>query len=201
MTYKRLNQADEAMAAYRATLAKYPDSPLADKARIRIGYIYEDAHQYPEAIQAYQELAARGSGDLSAEAQYLVGDCHLEQKRVGEAIAAYELVVDRFAGQPAWVATALARLGELYESTGQPSKARLAYQRIVDMGGDPSWTASAKQRLGLLSQRLGPAPAASPTVRKAQAKKAVAKPHGKAHHKPKPKAKKKAAPQDQGVQP
>ena len=168
MTFKRMHQDPEAVAAYQQVIQSYPQSPLANMARIRIGYTYEDAGDYAKAIAAYSDLSASDTGKLGAEAQYLVGDCNAEQKKTGEALLAYRQVVDRFKDQPAWVVTALAKIGELEEAQGHDAKALEAYQQIVTQGGDPSWVDSANKRMALIKARMAsrggatapPAPAA-----------------------------------------
>ena len=124
---------------------------------------------------AYRELAAADSGKLGAEAQYLVGDCLMSQKRSGEALLAYQDVVDRFASQDSWVVTALAKIGEVEESMGHDPKALAAYQRIVTMGGDPSWVASAQKRMDSIRARLGENAPVDETPKKAVPRKHAVK--------------------------
>ena len=182
MTYKRMNRDADAVTAYQAVAKDYPDSELGDMARIRIGYIYEDAGDSARAEKAYRELAASNKGKLGAEAQYLVGDCLMEQKRSGEAVLAYDAVAQDFPAESGWVVTALAKSGEVLETLGRDKEALQRYERIVKLGGDPAWVASAQKRIDLVRARLGiakPAPAKArrhPASRKAS------------HAKPKPKA-------------
>jgi TolA-binding protein len=168
MTYKRLGKDEEALKAYRATLEGYPGTRLASMAGIRIGYLLEDAKDYPAAFQAYQDLAARDQGTLGAEAQFLAGDCQLSMKHEEEAVKAYALVAKRFPSETSWVATALAKMGELHEQMGKPSLAIADYHRIMKLTGNPAWAASAKERIRLIRERF---PKAAPkTGAKASAK-------------------------------
>jgi TolA-binding protein len=192
LTYKRMGRDADAVAAYQAVVHDYPDSALADMARIRIGYIYEDAGDYPKALEAYRDLAGRNQGPLGAEAQYLVGDCLIDLKQSGEALLAYDAVDQNFAGQGAWAVTALAKGAEILESQGRYKEALARYEKIAATAGDPSWVASARQRIVLMRQRLGlPAQALEPKA-KAKAKvkgKGKAKALGnKKGSKPKPEA-------------
>jgi TolA-binding protein len=184
MTYKRMGRDADAVTAYQAVAKDYPDSELADMARIRIGYIYEDAGDSVRAADAYRALAATNKGKLGAEAQYLVGDCLLAQKRSGEALLAYDAVADAFPAESGWVVTALAKSGELLETLGRDKEALQRYERIVKMGGDPTWVASAQKRMDLVRARLGlPAPGGPPPHR-AKAVKGKAKPKMKVKPKP-----------------
>ncbi len=153
MTYKRLQKNDDAIKAYDELVARWPESSMAPMARIRVGYIHEDNRDYDKAIAAYQKLAASDPGKLGAEAQYLVGDCYLAQKKSGEALLAYQAVSERFVNEGAWVVTALAKVGELEESLGHDAKALAAYQRIIELGGDPTWVASARKRIELIKAK------------------------------------------------
>lgn len=153
MTFKRMHRDEDAIQAYEKVISDYPGTELANMSRIRIGYIHEDRGDYAKAAAAYRELAAVDPGKLGAEAQYLVGDCLLAQKKSGEALLAYREVVERFQNQEAWVVTAMAKIGEVEEGLGHDLKAMQAYQAIVDKGGDPSWVESAKKRIGLIRAR------------------------------------------------
>lgn len=189
LTYKRMGRDADAVTAYQAVAKDYPDSELADMARIRIGYIYEDAGDYAQAAAAYRELAGIDKGKLGAEAQYLVGDCLMSQKQSGEALLAYQAVGQNFPAETGWVVTALAKCGEILETQGKDRQALEEYERIVKMGGDPTWTASAQKRMDLIRQRLGltaPATAAgaSPTAKAKPKARAKAKPKAKAGSEP-----------------
>jgi TolA-binding protein len=162
LTYKRMGRDADAVAAYEEVAAKHPDTELAAMARIRIGYIYEDARDYDRAAAAYRALAASDKGRLGAEAQYLVGDTLLAQKKTGEALLAYDTVLNAFPEQTGWGVTALAKSGELLESLGRDKEALERYERIVKVGGDPAWTRSAKKRIELIKARLAPPSTAAP---------------------------------------
>ncbi len=166
LTYKRMGRDADAVLAYQAVWHDYPDSELASMARIRIGYIYEDANDYPKAVEAYRALAAADTTKLGAEAQYLVGDCLLAQKQTGEALLAYDAVAANFPAESGWVVTAQAKSGEMLESLGRDKEAMARYQKIISQGGDPTWVESAKKRAALLQQHMNesatPAPAGKP---------------------------------------
>lgn len=156
LTYKRIGRDADAVKAYEDVAEKHAGTELASMARIRIGYIHEDRGDYAKAAEAYRALAASDKGKLGAEAQYLVGDCLLAQKKSGEALLAYEAVQSGFPEQSGWVVTALAKSGEILESQGKDKDALERYERIVKLGGDPSWTASAKKRIEQIKKRLAP---------------------------------------------
>jgi TolA-binding protein len=186
LTYKRMGRDPEALLAYQAVWTDYPDTELANMARMRVGYIHEDAGDYVRAVEAYRALAAADSGKLGAEAQYLVGDCLLSQKKSGEALLAYDAVAANFPNESGWVVTAQAKSGELLESLGRDKDALERYEKIVSQGGDPTWVASAKKRAELLRQRMG---ASAPAAGKASEPKPAAKPAAKPKAKPKAGAK------------
>jgi TolA-binding protein len=159
LTYKRMGRDADAVQAYTAVWTDYPGSELANMARIRVGYIYEDAGDYPKAVAAYRALAASDTGKLGAEAQYLVGDCLLAQKQSGEALLAYDAVTANFPAESGWVVTAQAKCGEVLESMGRDKEALQRYEKIVAQGGDPTWVDSAKKRAALLRERIAAASA------------------------------------------
>lgn len=157
LTYKRMGRDADAVAAYEEVAAKHPGTELASMARIRIGYIHEDAGDHAKAVEAYRALAASDKGRLGAEAQYLVGDSLLAMKKKGEALLAYDAVLEAFPDQLGWGVTALAKAGELLESLGRDQEALQRYERIVKLGGDPTWVRSARQRIEMIKKRLAPA--------------------------------------------
>lgn len=173
LTYKRMGRDEDAIRAYREVVEKHPGSELASMAAIRIGYIYEDAQDYAQAIGAYRAVAAMDKGKIGAEAQYLVGDCLLAQKKFGEALLAYRSVQEFFPEQKGWIVTALAKRGELLESLGKDREALEEYAKIVDIGGDPAWVHSAKKRMELIQSRLSPP---QPPFEEGNAVKTPAKP-------------------------
>ncbi len=176
LTYKRMGRDADAVAAYQAVIRDYPGSRLDDMARIRIGYIYEDARDFPKALDAYRDLAARDRGKLGAEAQYLAGDCLVSMKRDGEAVLAYDAVAKTFPGQGVWAVTALARAAEILESEGRYRDALRRYETIARTSPDPAWAASARARIVLMRKRLGlPDPAAAPRKKKPARKAARAR--------------------------
>ncbi|HTB21963.1 MAG TPA: tetratricopeptide repeat protein [bacterium] len=188
LTYKRMGRDADAVTAYQAVVHDYPDSPLADMARIRIGYIYEDAGDFPHALAAYRDLASRNRGKLGAEAQYLVGDCLIDLKQSGEALMAYDAVTANFPDQGAWAVTALAKGAEILEAQGRYKEAMARYEKIVQSAPDPSWAASARQRIALMRQRLGLPPESASSKAKAKRKGA-----SKSEHQHRAKAKAAAA--------
>ncbi|MES2201089.1 MAG: tetratricopeptide repeat protein [candidate division FCPU426 bacterium] len=163
MTFKRMQKDKDAEEAYAAVIKDYPLSPLANMARIRIGYIHEDAGRFEQAIAAYKDLASHDPGKLGAEAQFLVGDCLVAQKKLELAVAAYQEVADRFKSESNWAVTALARVAELQEQAGQDAKALATYQRIIAGGGNAEWTNAARKRIETIKARLKAAePATAP---------------------------------------
>jgi TolA-binding protein len=154
MTFRRMNRTEEAVEAYLLTVEKYPASPLAARAQIRVGYIYEDEGKYDQAISAYQKVVAADKGRLGAEAQFLIGDCYMAQKKTGQAYQAYQEVVKNFLKEGNWSVTALAKMGELMEAQGKNKEAIAHYQQIVKMGQDPGWISSAKRRIEMVEQRI-----------------------------------------------
>jgi TolA-binding protein len=94
--HAQLKQLDQARHTFEALLSRFGNSPCAPEARYATGWIYQAQKNHDRAINAYSPLASSETSELAAKAQLQIGLCRLEQKRLTDAVAALQMVPDRY---------------------------------------------------------------------------------------------------------
>ncbi len=121
-------QYDQAIAAYRAMLAKTPALTMLN---LQIGRAYRQKKEYDNALAAYQEVL---KGDPNNEkAKIEMGMTNLEK---GDFKTAEELLSQAAEGTGA-SREVFYNLGEVKFAKGEVDEAGKQYQRAVDL--DPTW--------------------------------------------------------------
>lgn len=121
-------QYDEAIAAYRAMLAKTPALTMLN---LQIGRAYRQKKEYDNALLAYQDVL---KGDPNNEkAKIEMGMTNLEK---GDLKAAEELLMQAADGTGA-SREVFYNLGEVKFAKGEVDEAGKQYQRASDL--DPTW--------------------------------------------------------------
>src|SRR5260221_2757838 len=118
-SYRNLNRADDALAAYTFQVQTYPDGPLRINGELRRGAMLFDAGKFADAIAPLQIVADQGDGELQQAAKYLLGRSFLATQREADGRAPLQgLGDDQPPGKfPGPVAQALA---ELYDAQNKP---------------------------------------------------------------------------------
>ncbi len=103
---------DKAVATCRTLVALYPASSLADLALLQIARANVDAKKPQEAMRVLQGiLSMKGSGELKAEAQFLIGTILEENaarrptredklRAMGQAIESFKACADKYPNSP-----------------------------------------------------------------------------------------------------
>ncbi len=94
---------EDAIKAFEAYLAQYPESKYADEALFRVGSAQQQLEQYEAAIAAYQKL--RSTYPLSAYAEdalYQTGVCQLIGMQNALAAAAFQDFMNLYPASPLW---------------------------------------------------------------------------------------------------
>ncbi len=98
-----LGRSADAIKAFEAYIAQYPESKFADEAMFRIGSAQQQLEEYELAVAAYQKL--RSSYPLSAYAEdalYQTGICRLIQEQSSLAAAAFRDFMQLYPNSPLW---------------------------------------------------------------------------------------------------
>lgn len=95
-------------------------------------------------FQLFIELHSQSA--LAANAQYWIGECHYRMGRYREALKSFYDVVSNYPLSPKLAASTL-KLGQTYTKLGDPEKARLMFDRVVDQYPDSSEADVARKAL------------------------------------------------------
>lgn len=91
---------------------------------------------YAAAMAGFQLfLELHGQSALAANAQYWIGECQYRMKRYRDALTSFYDVVSNYPFSPKLAAATL-KLGQTYDKLGDPEKARLMFDRVVEQYPD-----------------------------------------------------------------
>jgi TolA-binding protein len=96
----RLKKADAAVKHFQQSLDAFPKGEMAEDSRFGLARCFELQKKAPEAIRAYQEIAANRSSSRAAEAQLSLGGLQYEAGDYAAAAAAFQAVEQRFPESP-----------------------------------------------------------------------------------------------------
>lgn len=126
-----LGKPKDAIAALTASLADdAPDRATAEAQRYYLGLAYKADGQAAKAAELLDALAQTPAAPIAADAQFMVGQGHVEAKRFAEAVGPLEkYLAARPDGEVA--DTALAHLVHARLELGEPDAARAALDRLA----------------------------------------------------------------------
>jgi tol-pal system protein YbgF len=114
-------------APIAAPTKESPEDSLYDK-----GLKLFQKGQYTPARKDFQSfLLESPNSSLADNAQYWIGECYFEENRYREAIDAYQRLLDRYP-QGNKAPYGMLRQGAAFERLGDPTAARILYERIVE---------------------------------------------------------------------
>jgi tol-pal system protein YbgF len=119
-------------------------------------------NQYELAITGFEQLIKTpqfANTEAAAEAQYWIGESQFNLSKWAEAIAAYNLVLQK-SPRASYASEALYKRGEAQRRQGDTAAARLSYEQAIKQYPDSVGARLAQQRLDGL-----PKPAATPPAR------------------------------------
>jgi tol-pal system protein YbgF len=96
-------------------------------------------------LESYLKYFPRGSH--AAEAQLLIGQAYEQDKKLEDAITAYDRVISNYPNSPEQVASAYYKRGSVQQTLGQTDRARQSYETILKELPTTSSAILAKQRL------------------------------------------------------
>jgi tol-pal system protein YbgF len=149
-----MNDIPGALSLFRLVEEKYPGMDFADQATYRIANYYFTKEINDTAKIEFEKLANKlDNPTIASEAQYRVGEILLKDKKINEAIAAFNLVKDRFNGYEDWYTLGLIKLGECYELNNENQKAVEIYTVIENLRANDDFGAIAKRKLKNLENK------------------------------------------------
>ncbi|MDP9000018.1 MAG: tetratricopeptide repeat protein, partial [Myxococcota bacterium] len=160
---ERFDAPEDAIETLRAVLDEEPTHP---EAVLRLSQLYEHAERDVELADLLrsQRDAAHDRGDVTTELSLLVRLGEVQERRLGDAIAAqqtYEEVIERDPGHRG----ALEAVTRLSEKRADWPRAAAALEKLVDLATDPSGVPWAL-RLAEAREKMGNASGAEDALKK-----------------------------------
>jgi len=98
-----LNQHADAIEAFKAYAAKYPEARYRDEALYRIAVAHQILEAWEAAVAAYKDLAAQYSRSVYAEdAAFQVGMAFMLQDKLAEGVEAFTAFMNDFPNSEYW---------------------------------------------------------------------------------------------------
>ena len=115
---------------YTKFVETYPEHTEVRVAVKEMGVAHRHLHQYNEALLAFEKVVSAETRDeLGAEAQFLRGECYLDQKKYDQAIAEY-IKVSIYPFKE-WQAKGLYELAVALERKGEFAKSQDQFNRLI----------------------------------------------------------------------
>jgi len=102
-------------------------------------------------------IELHGQSALAANAQYWIGECQYRLGRYKDALNSFYNVVSYYPLSPKLAASTL-KIGQTYGKLGDPEKARLMFDRVVDQYPDSSEAELARKAIELSISKTDPGP-------------------------------------------
>jgi TolA-binding protein len=147
----RLGQPEASLTAFELAIKNHPEGPLLDDAKFGRAKALEALKRDADALQQYQELAAKTESPRAADAQFQLAGRLFAGKKFGDALAAYEDLLRRFPESPLASAARLNAGYALY----QEGKFAEAAQRFAEAQRDPAHAVAAGYWRALSLKSLG----------------------------------------------
>lgn len=162
----RLKDPEGALKHFEQAISDFPEGALVEDAQFGRARSLELLKRAPDAMKAYEALAANRSGTRSAEAQLNLGGLLFDNNQFAEAAAAYRAVEEHFPKSPQ-VAIAQLNQGFARYQLGQFSEAIAQFEKLA---GSEKYAAEAALWKGLSYKGSGDLTAATQNLQTAYEK-------------------------------
>ena len=140
-----------AQEAFDQFIRANPKHKLIRTAHLGFGWAVHNQEEYPEAIASYEKVVKDGiRDDAGARAQFLLGECYLEQKQLVKARTEFSKVEVLYAF-PLWQSKALYEMGRAFAQDNQDVEARKVFMQLIEKYPETSGAAAAKDELKRLN--------------------------------------------------
>ncbi len=135
----------EARAVLKQFLDYYPQNPHAVEAEQWIGDCHFWEANYDRALREYRKLAGAGK-DIEPYALYQQGNCLLLKDKVGDALATYRSLVEKYPSSPL-ADSAQLMVANTYLKLQDRALAKAELQKFITQSKNPSLLRSARKTL------------------------------------------------------
>lgn len=122
------NQIDSAQSYYEKSLNLQSNN---DASKLGLGKVAFARKNYDKALGLLQPIAHNNTTAVGAQAQYTIGQIYQDQGNYNQALQEYGKVKVLYEAYDSWVAKALLKSSECYESMGNTGEAKNTLQLIV----------------------------------------------------------------------
>jgi TolA-binding protein len=155
----RLNRPKDSETAWAALRKEFPDHPLAARASLDLAQGAFGRGGFKEAATLARGAAKSDDTGIRAQAQLLVGESELKQKRTTPALQAFRAAAEAASDDPAVRYRALAGARLSLEEQGKLSEAIRYYDQVAADCPDKELRAWARTRKTAVAAQLKPQPA------------------------------------------
>ncbi len=134
---------------YEEVLEKFPEDPgVQSTARTQLASLLVAEGRYPEAINAWRDLIAVSvGGDAKRVLESNLGDTWLQSGRLDEAETQYRSILSTWGDDTESAAMARIGLARVEAARGNPERARILWQKVVNTIDDPLLAGAALEEL------------------------------------------------------
>ncbi len=145
--YKLTGQSRAAQTTFQKVFDQFADTEIAHRAQLELGKIYLTNAQYERAISELQSVVDYHSADLSAEAQYWLGETYFNEGDYSRAAIEYLKVKYLFPGVEKWIVQGIYQAALANENQQRFGEARLLYRTIIEQFQDEAYQQKAQKKL------------------------------------------------------
>lgn len=144
---QRIGDMSGAYDLFEEITQSFEDNVFSEKSKLELGRIEFQAGRFENAVRLLQKLANTRNDDIGAEAQFILGNTFLVQRKTDEAITAFVRVINIFFRYEEWVKQSYLALGGIYEQIKDTKKAKEMYMVLVNKKVNDEYTTEARNRL------------------------------------------------------
>jgi TolA-binding protein len=147
----QLKQWDRSLKLLERCTAEFPNSAYLPEALYEQAWARQNQGRQDEALQLYEAVTAKSSGEAAARATFMIGEIHFERKDHKEALRHFFKAASSYS-YPQWQAAAHFEAGRCFEVLGKIGQAKQSYQEVVENFPESDKVALARSRLAALSK-------------------------------------------------
>ena len=141
----------DSQKSFESFIESKPKHELIRTAYLGLGWAFQNQDNHPDAIKSFENTVADGvRDDTGARAQFLLGECYLEQKQYDKAIIEFAKV-EALYKFPQWQSKAAYEMAQALLQKENREGARKTLERLIKDYPDTQAAAAAKSELRLLN--------------------------------------------------
>lgn len=137
----------EAIEQFLSVIRYHGGDVFADRSRLQVARLLIARKEYKASLDTLENLVARRSDDLAAEALLVIGENYLSMKKPNDALQAFIDIIEQYKEYPVLSERAKLGAGECYERLNQRGKAKTMYEEIINNPVDAAVRKNAEERL------------------------------------------------------